>query len=291
MSIGRIQFSEKYMIKVYVFHTGRVRVDQAIPFGDKNPLAVTGLFRGQDKKLRLPVSAYLIESPEGRILVDTGWDPESGKKRGRFLGIMKAISTPIVREDEGVDSKLAQLGLRPADIDEVFLSHLDLDHVDGIRLVRDAKRFRASAEEIKDAKENPFRYDKKEWSDVTIEPFEFQNTGIGPVGRSYDVFGNGSVVLVSTPGHSSGLFAVKITEGGKYVILAGDSVYARRSWEEGLLPGLMADREAAEKSLEWIRLCAQDPNCLGVFANHDPEIKEQVIEMGKNELSVEDRLA
>ena len=49
------------MIKVHIFHTGSVKVDRAIPYGSRNPLAVTGFLRGKDKKMLLPVSCYLIE--------------------------------------------------------------------------------------------------------------------------------------------------------------------------------------------------------------------------------------
>ena len=45
------------MIKVHIFHTGKVRVDRAIPYKEKNPLAVTGFLRGKKKKIILPVSA------------------------------------------------------------------------------------------------------------------------------------------------------------------------------------------------------------------------------------------
>ena len=56
-------------IKVHIFHTGKVIVDQAIPYKENNPLAVTGLFRSQNRKLTLPVSCYLIEHPEGSVLI------------------------------------------------------------------------------------------------------------------------------------------------------------------------------------------------------------------------------
>ena len=62
------------MIKVHIFLSVSVRVDQAIPYKEKNPLAVTGLFRGEEKKVILHVSCYLIEHPKGKILIDTGWD-------------------------------------------------------------------------------------------------------------------------------------------------------------------------------------------------------------------------
>lgn len=62
------------MAKLMIFHTGSVRVDKAIPLRERNPLAVTGLLRGDKNKLVLPVSAYLIEHPKGTVLIDTGWD-------------------------------------------------------------------------------------------------------------------------------------------------------------------------------------------------------------------------
>lgn len=45
-------------IKVYIFHTGKVRVDWAIPLHEKNPLAVIRLFRSREKQMALIVSAY-----------------------------------------------------------------------------------------------------------------------------------------------------------------------------------------------------------------------------------------
>ena len=45
-------------IKLYIFHTGKVRVDRAIPLHERNPLAVTGLFRSKAKQMILPVWAY-----------------------------------------------------------------------------------------------------------------------------------------------------------------------------------------------------------------------------------------
>ena len=50
------------------------------------------------------------------------------------------------------------------------------------------------------------------------------------MGRSYDVFGDGSVVLVNTPGHTHGMFSAVVSGGGKYVVLAGDSVYTPVSY-------------------------------------------------------------
>lgn len=266
------------MIKVHVFHTGLVRVDQAIPLHEKNPLAVTGLFRSKKKKRLLPVSVYLIEHPKGKILVDAGWHSKYVKEKAKgYLGMVDKVSRPIIKEGESVDAHLARLGISPSDLDYVFLSHLDFDHVSGLPLVKDAKRIMASKEELEAAKKGGFRYMKKNYEGIDIEPFEFKE-GIGPVKKSLDLFGDGSFILVFTPGHSQGHTSVKLTgDDGHYLILAGDAAYVEESYSTHTIPGFSVDDELCAKSLDYLIACRADPLCIGVFANHDPSIEEQVI--------------
>lgn len=269
------------MIKINVFHTGNVIVDRAIPYHESNPLAVTGIFRSKSKKLKLPVSCYLIEHPDGKILIDTGWDTKYAYERPRrFFGMLDNISAPVIERNDGIDSKLKNCGIMPEEISRVYFSHMDFDHTSGIPLVKKAQHFFAAKDEIADAGKYFFRYVKETWNEISIEPFEYTNSGIGPVGRTYDVFGDGSVLLVNTPGHSHGHFSVKITgTTGKYVILAGDSVYTQTSVSNHIMPGFTVDKKLACKSVEWICECASDPNCLLVAPNHDPETEEQLIEL------------
>lgn len=266
------------MIKIHIFHTGSVIVDRAIPYKDKNPVAVTGFLRGKDKKLTLPVSAYLIEHPKGKVLIDTGWDSKYVTERPhRFFGLLDGISTPVIHDGESIDCKLRGLGLSASDIDYLFFSHMDFDHTSGLRLVKNVKRIMAAEEELADSKKYFFRYVKTNWNFANVLPFRYSDTGQGPVGRSYDVFGDGSVILVNTPGHTHGLFSVKITAEGKYVILSGDTTYTQDSIRKRQIPGFTVDKNLAKKSLDWICECAQDENCILVAANHDPMIQEQVI--------------
>lgn len=265
------------MIRIHIFHTGSVIVDQAIPHREANPLAVTGFLRSKSKKLELPVSCYLIEHSKGKVLIDTGWDSKYATERPNYF--LNSISRPVIKQDESIDCKLKRLGITPSEIDYLFFSHMDFDHTSGLRLVKDAKRIMAAKEEIADSKKYFFRYVKSTWNFTNIEPFAYEQTGIGPVGRSYDVLGDGSIVLVNTPGHSHGLFSAKISSEGRYVILAGDTVYTQKSMEEKIIPGFTVDTGLARKSLEWICGCAADERCLLVAANHDPTIQEQTIEI------------
>lgn len=268
------------MIKIHVFHTGSVRVDQAIPHHESNPLAVTGFMRGKSKKMILPVSCYLIQHPQGNILIDTGWDTIYAKEKPKQkMGLVNKISGPIIKETEGVDSKLKAIGIRPAELDCVYISHMDFDHTSGLRLVKEAKQIKTSEEEWKACNQFGLRYIDA-WTGICrIDTFAYQNTGIGPFARSYDVYGDGSIELVATPGHSKGLFSVKVSGNDKYVVLGNDAAYTQQSFEKHIIPGFAVDSKNAEKSLDWLCECREDPNCLEVLVNHDPTVKEHVIEL------------
>ena len=267
-------------IKLAVFHTGKVRVDRAIPLHERNPLAVTGLFRGKAKQMILPVSAYLIVHPKGNVLIDTGWDTKYAHERPKqLLGMVDKISAPIIEEDEGIDSKLASAGLRPEDIDHVCISHMDFDHASGLRLVKGAKDIRCSEEEWTACNKFSLRYIDT-WTGICpVGIFAFQSSGIGPVGRSYDVFGDGSLLFVHTPGHSRGLFSVMIRGRDGYVVLGNDAAYLPESFSGHQIPGFTVDNRLAEKSLDWLIQCKNDPACIGVFVNHDPTVPEQELEV------------
>lgn len=267
-------------LQLCIFHTGRVRVDRAIPLHERNPLAVTGLFRGRDKQLILPVSAYLIVHPQGSVLIDTGWDTKYATERPRQLfGMVDRISAPIIAADEGIDSKLRSVGLVPSDLDHVFISHMDFDHASGLRLVREAKDIRTAEEEWAACNRRSLRY-VDTWTGICpVRTFAYQSSGIGPVGRSYDVFGDGAVLLVHTPGHSHGLFSVLLRGKEEFVVLGNDAAYLPESFSGHRIPGFTVDNKLAAQSLDWLIRCKNDPACRGVFVNHDPTVAEQRISL------------
>lgn len=268
-------------IKIHIFHTGSVIVDRAIPLHEDNPLAVTGFLRGKEKQMTLPVSVYLIEHEKGLVLIDTGWHSKFvTEKPHRFFGLLDKVSTPVIREGESIDCRLHALGLRDTDIDYVFFTHLDFDHTSGAALVAGAKRIMASAEELAAASRPSLRYMKENWAMVDVKPFCFEESGIGPVGKSHDLFGDGSILLVHTPGHSHGHSSVKVTgDDGKYVVIGGDGAYLPESFTKQIIPGFSVDDSLSAKSLAWLTRCRTDPECLGVFVNHDPTVREQILEV------------
>lgn len=280
-------------IKIHVFHTGKVFVSPYLPFGgdDCGTLKASGLLDRRKDRLRLPVSAYLIEHPAGRFLVDTGWAREmspSGRldmmAQIRSLGtpMLYAINQGVVGYGHCIDEQLLNMGIKDTDIDAVLLTHLDCDHANGIRQVSGAKRFLVSADEVKFASkglQNRIRYNSRWWNEVHLTAFDW-NDAQGPAKRSYDLLGDGMIQLINIPGHSDGLFAVKVkNDEGKFVLLYSDGGYSDRSWKEMITSGIAADKNMQKKSLAWIREQSLDPNCIESLANHDPGIVPHIVEL------------
>lgn len=267
-------------IKIHVMHTGLVKVDKALPFHGlyRNPLAFTGLFRSEKNQVTLPVSSYLIEHPKGLILIDTGWNKKVRTSNWSELGMQVQINTGYLPTGWAVDERLKTLGYRPEDLDYVLLSHMHCDHVSGLKHVANAKKILVSEPEWRSANRTPMVYLPHEWKGVNVETYQYEESGVGPFGESFDVFGDGSVLQVHTPGHANGMSATLVRgSNGKFVLLAADVGYATRSWEEMLTPGICTNRKAAITSLGWVREQAHNVNCLEALANHDTHTDQHVI--------------
>ena len=279
------------MMKVHVLHTGEVRVSPYLPFGGDNCslLKASGMTTPKEDWIWLPVSVYLIEHPKGLILVDTGWhrdmSPEGVYDKAaqiKSLGsrVLYNVNQGQIPLGEAVDEQLEAMGIKPADLDYVLLTHLDCDHANGLRAVKDAKHIIVAQEELDCARKNGFiRYKKKWWEGVDLQTIEWNGTE-GPAQKSFDLFGDGSIKMINIPGHCDGLCAVKITrEDGRYVLLFSDGGYATKSWKEMITSGVSLDKEMQKKSLLWIREQSMDANCIESLATHDTDIRPHMIEL------------
>lgn len=239
----------------------------------------------KENRLWLPVSAYLIEHPKGNILVDCGWHRDMSPKgeydkkaQIRSLGsfLLYVVNQGKIEKGAAIDEQLAEIGIKPSDLDYVLLTHLDCDHANGAGLVKDAKHIYVSNDEItcsqKKTPVNRIRYQSQWWKECNLEGFAWNDTE-GPFRKAFDLFGDGSVKMINIPGHCEGLCAVKIkNQDGKYVLLFSDGGYASKSWREGITSGVCMDKMAQRKSLEWIREQSMREECIESIANHDVDI-------------------
>lgn len=192
-------------IDVRVFHTGSVYIDRALAFREKtlHPMPYTGWFRPKSKKLWVPVSVYLINHPDGLVLVDTGWHTDIRKNQRKHLGFLPStMFKGQLPAGKAIHEQLKSVGISDTDLEYVVLTHLDSDHVSGIQHVSNAKNLIVSEPEW-DAR-GEFRYNPSMWDGVDIDQFGLEEIPYGPYNKGLDLFGDGRVYLVYTPGHSAG---------------------------------------------------------------------------------------
>ncbi|EQM54768.1 hypothetical protein N692_11485 [Lactiplantibacillus plantarum EGD-AQ4] len=239
-------------ITIHVLHTGIVEVDQALLYNNEsiNPLAYTGILRTQKNKILIPISSYLIEHPKGLILIDTGWDTEVRENPKRYLGFRYSASKPYLPDGWAINERLKKLGYHDTDIDYVVLSHLDADHASGINLVGKAKKFLTSEKEWAAANKNKIRYLKKMWKAVKMDTFKPLPNDKVLSRPFYDLFGDETILLVETPGHSKGLTSTVVKNtSGDFVLLGADVGYAGDSASQLRIPSILSSKQHAVESL------------------------------------------
>jgi glyoxylase-like metal-dependent hydrolase (beta-lactamase superfamily II) len=274
---------EQTTVTVDVLHAGAVGIDRSLAYEERtwHPVPETGWFRSDSKRIWVPVSAYLLSHPEGTVLVDTGWHTDvRTDERGHLGRLLASMFDTRLPDGAAVTEQLAARDLTPADLASVVVTHMHSDHVSGLELVRDAPEILVSERAFADAT-NRFSPNRclagHMWEGIELSPFELEETGIGPSGRSHDLFGDGAIQLVWTPGHDEGQIAILARTAEGWVLLASDVVYGRQALQDGTLPGLITDRDAARRSLEWVRSVADRSDCVAVLPNHDPNVQPGLI--------------
>ncbi|UHA74833.1 N-acyl homoserine lactonase family protein [Paenibacillus sp. 481] len=265
--------------KIHVWHTGSVYMDEAMAFHEKtwHPAPFTGWLRPKSKKHHFPVSVYFIEHPKGNVLVDTGWSEDIRTKQQQHLGrLTMSMYHGVLPEGTSVREQLHAHGYTARDIDIVMLSHLHADHVSGIQHVANAKNIVTSDIEWNEA-QKAVGYIRSMWDGVRINTFSLKAIPFGPYKLGLDVFDDGTLYFVYTPGHTKGLCSVLVQTNQGWVLLAADVGYAEQSWQERILPGTMANKEEAALSLNWVRDFAQRDDCFAVLANHDRNVQPHVM--------------
>jgi N-acyl homoserine lactone hydrolase len=259
------------MIKVHVLACGSTTVDEALPFSSRSrdPLAFTGLFRGKKHKISVPVRAYLVELPQGLVLIDTGWDEAIRKDARKYEGFANYFASPgEMPEGEGVKDQLAGLGYSINDLDAVLMTHLDIDHAGGLQMVKDVPEIYCSQKEWDAAQKSNPRYLKRLWNGIDMKTFN----------DKLDLFDH-TITSIAMPGHSAGMTAYHIGNREKYILIAGDAGYGRRSYEELDLPGVEWDKKSALCSLKRLKEIAADPECIDILMTHDTEEKQNEYEI------------
>jgi len=192
--------------------------------------------------LRGPVPSYLIDHPRGRALFDSGM----GVRYRRELAEALPPNKFGLQWFEGMDiaTRLRAIDIDPASIAFVINSHLHIDHCGGNAHFPNATVI-VQKREIETAERNP--------EPGLYEELDY-DTGqrIFAIHGEHDLFGDGSVRIVPTYGHTPGHQSVVVKLPGGEVLLAADCCYTERNLDMMVLSRATVDPEAGRHTLEWL---------------------------------------
>jgi glyoxylase-like metal-dependent hydrolase (beta-lactamase superfamily II) len=241
--------------------TGKVGKEQSLSVEMLNAgwmTAAAGLWRREDeepeKMVRLPVPVYLVEAGGERILIDTGLHP--GAAAGRY----EDRPTMAFFGFEQGKSLAEQVDL--GSLTMVVLTHLHFDHAGGLTSIPASvpivlQRAEWEAGQDQGAIERNF-YIPGDYAGIESE--------LVLVDGDHDLLGDGSVELLSTPGHTPGHQSVRIGD----LVLGADVAYFATGLDDHRFPAFADDREEQARSAERLRGLREDG--LTVRPGHDPEV-------------------
>ena len=222
--------------RVYVLQTGETLVSFGQLFKGNNGWvgmrAVWNMGADEATVFWVPVHAYLIVHPrQGPILVDTGISRAQTQKgyysarKGGLPGLIWKVSDNYLPPEQELVSQLEKLGYAPGDVGHVIMTHLHEDHVGELN------RFAGATVHVSRA----------EWDDrermgygpsyeAIREPhlFSFESGRFHAFEASEDLFGDGSIILTPTYGHSMGHTSLFVQMGDYQYCLAADALYTLR---------------------------------------------------------------
>ncbi len=212
----------------------------------------------------VPVPAFLVRHPSaGAILVDTGLHPSVATDgRENFGGIGNRLGKPALEPGEDVPAQLRKRGLDPGEVPVVLMTHMHIDHTSA----------------ISEFPQSTFVLSEQEWNAAATGPrptlngyrrphfdyaFDYRtvdfdragNDSYASFGRTFDLFGDGSIRLAFTPGHSAGHISVVCRLKQTDFVIGGDAMYvAAQLSGDAAMPPRPFDAHNLRRSLQELRL-------------------------------------
>jgi N-acyl homoserine lactone hydrolase len=247
-------------LRLYFFTCGRIRC-KTLGLKMNEPLGAP---------LEIPVPWFVIQHPKGNVVIDGGMAVEcASDPRSRLSQAFLRGYEPMLTEEQGCLPALQSLGIDPGSIRYVLLSHLHWDHTGAVGRFPNAIHFVQRRELEYALVPDWFAVDAFARSDFDVPGLAWHLLE-GSEADAYDLFGDGTVRIILTPGHSVAhqSFLITLPKTGA-VLLTIDAAYTMEHWEEKALPSFATSTLEAARSVRKLRQIARSTDAL-VVTGHYP---------------------
>lgn len=234
------------------------------------------------QRVTLPNLVFALDHPQGLLLVDAGYGSRFGEYRRTFPANLLYAITHVAwgPPRQSLPEQLRGCGLAPERVRRILVTHAHFDHVGGILDFPQAEVIMSRAEGRSFQASAPGFLKASLASRLRLVDLDAAKpAGIFP--HAQDLYGDGSVVLVDSRGHTPGHMGVLLRLGsGRRIFLAGDTAWVRdhyvRMVPRGWLTRLLMETGSNEDALRRLHhLSLVDP-ALRVVPSHDPEADREL---------------
>lgn len=259
-------------MRLYVLDLGRMHMDRSLivakwRLASRHDPEPVGQF------VEFPVPGYYIDHPDGGILFDTGCHPDCMGPGGRWPNDFQDHFPYSGAVENSVVAQLSRMGIAPADVRTIVMSHLHNDHAGGLEFFPGA-RVIVHAEELtacllayaRGERDGPYIWDDTD---------HWVRTGLdwAPIARDIPELElqSGVKVLNFGPGHAAGMLGLQVSlPGRRGILIASDALYCKENYGPPIRPaGVLVDSVGYIRTAERIRALAERDG-LDVWFGHDP---------------------
>lgn len=219
------------------------------------------------RSIEFSSTCWLIKHGSEWLLWDTGV-PESALNDPRGWSTLPKLI--VYHLDRSLTDQLAEIGLKPRDIARVAISHTHGDHIGNVGLFPDSAILMQQAE-------YSWIHSPNGPNDNVNQLMALARKLLGTprnlqlIDGDTDVYGDGSVTLVSTPGHTPGSQSLLVhLKNSGFIILSGDVVHLEENFEKNIVPSLNTDKAESIASMEKVRQMIATYKAT-LFINHDKQ--------------------
>jgi N-acyl homoserine lactone hydrolase len=202
------------------------------------------------RSIEFSSTCWLMKRGSEWVLWDTGVPEATLNDPKGWSTLPKLI---VYHLDKTITSQLAELGLRPSDVTYVALSHTHGDHIGNVNLFPDStiliQRMEYAWISSPDGANDNVNQLKALARKLMGRPKHLKL-----LDGDTDLFGDGSVALISTPGHTPGhqSMMVHLNNSG-FIILSADIAHSEENFDEDIVPSLNTDKAASIASMDRIK--------------------------------------